>query len=254
MNIFQVPDSIINELLQSPDQPITTELDGHSVSLHLAIPNYLQQLQQFYGLTIFPDINTVVSRSGIDFATEHFGLVIHYDKAVELTLHDNEMSIIGNAKKLIELFEVVTIINASLNQSSRDHGHRNRFPHLKFHRDRNESQPTPYSLYTRNPFDPEQSQPRISSTLFIANLVAYLQCMKEREYEQIKVKGMHSHYDIFKQQDMSLALEKVIHEHRWDAPEGTGEISMLDNRCTLHASYMRDAVYQGYRIGVRYLK
>jgi hypothetical protein len=168
-------------------------------------------------------------------------------------MHDENLKILGDAKQLIELFSVVTLLNACVDKKFRDICHRNRFPHLSFHRDRNENQPTPYSLYTRNPYDPLQCKPRISSTLFVTNLVAYLQCMKERDYEQIKTKGLNAHYSIFKNQDMSCALNTVIFEHCWDEPEGGGEISMLDNRTTLHSSYMRDGFNQGYRIGVRYL-
>lgn len=254
MNILQIPDNLIESLLKDPAQKMVAELGRHKVFLHIAMPNYVQQLQQFYGTALLPDVKTVVDRSGIAFDTQHFGLVVRYEEPVVLTMHNEALELLGNAKALIRQFETVTIINASLNQDSRDYGHRNRFPHLKFHRDRNETQPTPYSLYTRNPFDPEQSKPRTSSTLFIANLVAYLQCMKQRDYDQIKEKGTQSHYDIFKDQDMSEVLGKVVYEHRWNEPEGVGEISMLDNRRSLHASFMRDEIYQGYRIGVRYLK
>ena len=124
---------------------------------------------------------------------------------------------------------------------------------MKFHRDRNEFQPTPYSLYTRDPFDEEQMQPRTSSTLFIANIVAYLQCIKEEEYDQIKSKGTNSHYNIFQNADIPDLINKTILEHRWDEPENIGEISMIDNRTMLHASFYRNPLKEGYRIGVRYL-
>lgn len=254
VNPLNLPNNTIGKLLDAPYQAVETRLDGVQACIHIAIPYYAQQLQTFYGESLFPSDDAVIHRSGIDFATRHFGLVIRFAEPVVLSLHNAELELLGDAKALIGQFETVTLLNASLDAGSRDYGHRNRFPHLKFHRDRNETQPTPYSLYTRNPFDPEQCKPRISSTLFIANLVAYLQCMKERDYEQIKEKGMQSHYDIFAQQDMQQVLGKVVHEHRWDEPEGIGEISMLDNRQTLHASYMRDAPHHGYRIGVRYLK
>lgn len=78
--------------------------------------------------------------------------------------------------------------------------------------------------------------------------------MKERDYQQIQTKGLQAHYDIFKQTAMNKVIGKVVLEHRWDEPVGIGEISMLDNRNSLHASYLRDKLKHGYRIGVRYLK
>ncbi|MFT4930057.1 MAG: hypothetical protein ACI8WB_006193, partial [Phenylobacterium sp.] len=239
MNILHIAEPIIESLLKDPYKVIPAMVGNSQAHIHINIPDYFNQLQQFYGNTILPDLPTVIHRSGIDFDTLHFGLVICFEEPVILTMHNQALELLGNSKALISQFEVVTIINASLDQESRDYGHRNRFPHLKFHRDRNELQPTPYSLYTRNPFDPEQRKPRISSTVFIANLVAYLQCMKQRDYQQIAEKGSQSHYNIFKEEDISQIIGKVILEHRWDATEGTGEISMLDNRRSLHASFMR---------------
>ncbi len=45
----------------------------------------------------------------------------------------------------------------------------------------------------------------------------------------------------------------VILEQPWDAPEGTGEIAVIDNRTVLHASYHKDGRTKGYAIGARYL-
>lgn len=49
-------------------------------------------------------------------------------------------------------------------------------------------------------------------------------------------------------------LGRIVLEHAWDRPEGTGEISLLYNRTVLHASYYRIKDTKGYPIGVRYLK
>lgn len=254
MNILSVPDPIIDRLLAQPGQSIQTQLCGLPATLTVAIPDYDQTLIQFYGSNILPNFDSAVHRSGIPCSSKHFGLIIRFEQPAVLNMHDEQMSLLGNSKTLIKHFEAVIIYNACVDEKSRDVGHRNRFPHLKFHRDRNESQPTPYSLYTRDPRDPLQCKPRISSTLFATNLVAYLQCMKERDYKQISTKGLNAHYDIFFEEDMSQAINKVVLEHRWDEPEGVGEISMLDNRTTLHSSYLREGLKHGYRIGVRYLK
>jgi len=41
-------------------------------------------------------------------------------------------------------------------------------------------------------------------------------------------------------------------EHGCDEPERVGEISLIDNRTVLHASYFKDGFHKGYRIGVSY--
>ena len=254
MNSVNISPAVIATLIKTPEQPISCQIANAEATLTIAISHYTEKLQNHYGENIFPDIEKACQRSGIDYQTKHFGLHIAFEQPTELDLHDAQLNLLGDLKSLIKHFEVVTIENAHLHHQFKDIGHRNRFPHLKFHRDRNETQPTPYSLYTRDPRCPEQHQPRISSTLFISNLVAYLQCMFERDYGQLKQQGPQSHYDIFYQTEMRDIINKVVLEHRWDKPAGTGEIAMLDNRTTLHASFLRDKIHHGYRIGVRYLK
>lgn len=254
MNILTFPNTILADLLQSPHKTFSCHIAGYEAKVSIAIDNYTDKLKTYYGNNIFPDTTKACQRSGIDYHTQHFGLQIDFTHPVVFNLHDEQLNLLGDLKALIARFEVITITNIELCDSLKDIGHRNRFPHLKFHRDRNKHQPTPYSLYTRNPSCPEQIEPRLSSTLFISNLVAYLQCMYERDYQQIAEKSPQSHYSIFAQTDMNEVFGKIVLEHRWNKPKGTGEIAMLDNRTTLHASYLRDKVHHGYRIGVRYLK
>lgn len=254
MKTLELKASDLEKLESNPDSPIELKIQDYSASAQIVIPNYLQHLKEFYNQPYISDINKTVRNSGIPFNFDkHFGLEINFTQATELQFHDADFAFLGDCKKLIQMYGVVILRNVRVDQASRDVGHRNRFPHLIFHRDRNEYQPTPYSLYTRDPTDPEQRLPRISSTLFTANIVAYLQCMRENDYEQISGKELNSHYDIFKHEDLSKAIGKVLVEHKWDEPEGTGEIAMLDNRTALHASYLRHHPKPGYRIGVRYL-
>lgn len=253
MNLLTLPPNVVNQLLQQPDKVISCQIGPYPAKVHVALPDYEQKLQAFYGKQIFPDLASVCNRSRISCHTKHFGLVIRFEQPAILHMHDSHMRLLGDSKELIAQFEVVKLHNVQVDEQSKDVGHRNRFPHLNFHRDRNKHQPTPYSLYTRDPLDPEQRMPRISSTLFATNLVGYLQCMRERNYEHIKEGGMQPHYNIFHHEDMSQVVDNIVVEHRWDEPEGTGEISMLDNRTTLHASYLRIKDKHGYRIGVRYL-
>ncbi len=253
MNTLRIAQPVLEQLWRHPQQALTTEIGGIGVSLHVAIPNFDQELKAFYGPNILPDFATAEERSGIACHSKHFGLVIRFERPAVLNMHDENLELLGDSKALIAQFETVILHNAQVDEGSRHIGHRNRFPHLNFHRDRNEHQPTPYSLYSRDPSDPEQCHPRVSSTLFTSNLVGYLQCMRERNYAHIKTKGAQPHYTIFQQENMSEVIGKVVLEHRWDEPFGVGEISMLDNRKSLHASYFRQPHTQGYRIGVRYL-
>ena len=220
----------------------------------MLIPNYLEKLKQFYGVGVLSNINQTVVNSGVPFPfIRHFGLQINFLSSIEIKMHDGQFELLGGSKQLIQQFGIVILKNACLEGAARELGHRNRFPHLNFHRDRNETLPTPYSLYTRDQRDEEQYFSRKSSTLIIANLVAYLQCMKEQNYEPIESKGIRSHYEIFHNENVEDAIGSVMVEQRWDEPDGVGEIAMLDNRTVLHSSYRRMTGVEGYRIGVRYL-
>ena len=45
----------------------------------------------------------------------------------------------------------------------------------------------------------------------------------------------------------------IVLEQAWDAPRGTGEIVVIDNRTVQHAAYYRTPAGPGYPIGARYL-
>jgi len=224
---------------------------GEHCTASIAIDNYADKLTRFYNLS--SSLERISEQSGIPFSQKKFGLIIHFDEPQNLNLHNGDMEFVAGIKELVKEYGVIILKNAYLAQNFRDMGHRNRFPNLRFHRDRNDAQPTPYSLYTRNPFDEEQKKPRISSTLFTANIVAYLQSFKQGDFEVISSKGLLPAYNLFEEEDMSMVIDQVVVEHRWDEPEGVGEISILDNRTTLHSSYLRSNMGAGYRIGVRYL-
>ena len=53
--------------------------------------------------------------------------------------------------------------------------------------------------------------------------------------------------------DLAESIGNVVLEQAWHAPPGTGEITILDNRSVLHASYYARPENRGYPIGVRYL-
>jgi hypothetical protein len=249
---FSIDPSVLIALKKTPTRQLATEMSGHSCSLNIIIPDHPQELNKFYEGTSFSDINSAQVKSCIDYDIHHFGLLVSFDKPTELTVHNSEMELIPIIKDLIKTYGALIVKNVFLSKKMRDIGHRNRFPHLKFHYDRTELQQTVYSLYTRNPFDEEQKMPRIASTLFTPNLVAYLQSLKEKNTSKIQKKGVASNYDLFANENMEEVISHIVAEHRWDEPEGVGELSIIDNRTVLHASYFRDGTHAGYRIGVRY--
>ena len=166
---FNLDQQRLKLLTQESPQTLETYIAGQHCTVKILIPNYLSQLQRFYRQHGFSNIETAKQLSGIDYQFQHFGLEIHFHQPNELCLHDENLNLDEGIKQLIELFGPVIIKNAYLTIETRDIGHRNRFPHLKFHYDRSPGQKTIYSVYTRNPFDTEQVKPRISSTLFIPN-------------------------------------------------------------------------------------
>ncbi|MEE8059842.1 MAG: hypothetical protein V3T17_18720 [Pseudomonadales bacterium] len=249
---FLLQPHTLSQLLSHPGEVFISTILGKQCSINIIIPSHLKHLEAFYHPGILSNIDIAQQESGIPYEHLHFGLKIHFNQPMELQLHDSEMDFAPIIKQLIKQFGVVIIKNAYLHSEVRNLGHRNKFPHLKFHYDRTELQSTVYSLYSRNPFDEEQKKPRIASTLFAPNLVAYLQSLKEKKVNRISDNGMRSNYDLFQDEDMSEVISNIIVEHRWDEPEGIGELSMIDNRTVLHASYHRDGFHPGYRIGVRY--
>jgi hypothetical protein len=237
------PDAI-SALRRQPDQCIATCWNQHPASISLGIPHYQANLSRHYQ----------VPASQFDrFA--HFGLVVLFDKHTELALHGADMQLPAEAHQLMAEFGPVLLKNAFLPGAIESVGHRNRFPHLNFHRDRNENQPTPYSLFYRNPFDETQKHPRTASTLFVSN---------QHARKELEVAGQGipettdlSHSFLFNEVHnaalISNYLGKLILEQPWNLAEGMGEICLQDNRQLLHASYYRNASQDGYRIGVRYL-
>lgn len=244
----------LGKLLKRPGNILEEELYGHSYSARIAIPDYKSILADFYHDIVNGDLDTLCA--GIEGACvfDHYGLIIEFDKPIELSLHDSEMAIDDGLRKIMAQVGPVIIRNAYMDSKSRDLGHRNRFPHLNFHVDRSANQETRYSMYARNPFDSEQKLPRTVSTLFIANIVGYLQGVRENLVDRQFDKSIRGTYTMSDDTDMDTLLGRIVLEQPWDAPKGRGEIAMQDNLTNLHASYYRDPVVKGYKIGVRYLK
>ena len=241
------------QLYANPHGVVIGAYAGKSYKLKIVIPDYAKRVADYYQDILTSSLQDLSQQAEIPFTFQHFGLLCEFVDAVELNLHDDDMNLDGNIKSVVDKIGPVLIKNAFLSSQQRSIGHRNRFPHLSFHVDRSPNQPTPYSMFTRDPFDEEQVEPRTASTLFVANLVAYLQLLKEKQCDAGSEKGTRTLYNIFSQTHMTDVLGNIVLEQAWNEPRGTGEICIQDNRTVQHASYYRDAARKGYRIGVRYV-
>ncbi|MDH5179319.1 MAG: hypothetical protein OEY07_06600 [Gammaproteobacteria bacterium] len=241
------------QLMQQPAMPVSAIIGEVHAQLSFVIPDYAQEIEQHYADLLPSGLQDCIRQCGIPFHFTRFGLEVRFDRPVELELHDDEMNLDKGVKALVDRYGPVVFKNAYLSSARRSMGHRNRFPHLSFHVDRSVNQPTPYSIFTRDPFDPVQMEPRTASTLLIANIVGYLQCVRERQCDPATERGTRTQYNLFQMTDMNSVFGKLVLNQTWDEPPGTGEIVVQDNRTMLHASYYRDAARSGYQIGVRYV-
>ncbi len=161
---------------------------------HIIIPSLRKKIIAHYKDILQENLDSFCRKVEVPFCFDHFGLVIAFSNPMELILHNEKMEIDEGLRTLIAAVGPVVIKNVYLDKTSRELGHRNRFPNLNFHVDRSVGQREIYSMYTCNPFDEEQQHPRPSSTLFIANIVGYLQAVKENRLNPSKDKGVgHTH-------------------------------------------------------------
>ena len=250
---FDISHDILSKLEINPGSEVTGNLLGHAYTAKIIIPNYSELIQKFYKPQLEHAIDYYNTNLKLPLLFKNFGICISFKEPVEIHLHSLEMELESSAKQLISKYGALILYNVHLDSEMRDMGHRNRFPQLNFHIDRNPHQDTRYSLYTRNPFDEEQKQPRTSMTIFIPYLVAYLQAMKEGKGSIADKDGLITRSELYSSIDIPELLNSVVLPHTWDQPEGVGEISMIDNANILHASYYPNEANKGYRIGVRYV-
>ena len=240
-------------LLNKPNQESCGVVNGVEYVAKIVIPNYKKNIEKHFREIIQGNLQQECASLDIPLNFEHFGLVVKFKDPIELTLYDEELNLPDGLSDIMAKVGPIILKNAYFESTAREYGHRNRFPHLQFHIDRSEKQVTRYSLYTRNPFDDEQKHPRTASTLFIANIAAYLQALKQKDIERNAKRSQITSQLLFENENMENILGSVVLEQAWNEPEGTGEIAMIDNATVLHASYYRDAAHSGYKIGVRYL-
>jgi len=242
----------LNQLLQRPGTPLEGKLDQSPYKATIVIANFKQRISSHFKTLLPNGLDAFCHQIGIPWQFQHFGILINFERPTELILHDDDRTLDDGLRFLMAQTGPVIIRNAYLSIKHRGYGHRNRFPHLNFHVDRSADQPDHYSMYTRDPTDPEQIQPRTVSTLLTAKIVGHLQAIKEGIVKSDDV-GIKYTYTVFTKEVMDNICGELIIDQPWDEPEGTGEIAMQDNLTCLHASYYRDDRIKGYRIGVRYL-
>jgi len=246
--------SWINRLLHSPLKQITGQYNGIEYTASILIPEYKSIVAEHYKEILKTDIDLYCTQAEIPHIYEHYGVNIEFSNAIQIDIQDNQQVLDNGLKQVLNKAGPIIIKNAYLSSAFRGVDQRNSFPHLNFHIDRNINMPTRFSVYTRDPFDEEQKHPRKSSTLFMASIVGYLQGVKEGIVDPHKTRGINQSFEIFRDtQEIKDLIGRIMIEHRWDQPESTGEISMLDNATELHSSYERTYKLKGYRIGVRYL-
>lgn len=228
-------------LQRDPRRPVEGRLNGAAYSARIAIPDYGARIEKHYGRQL--------GALAMDFPFRHFGLAIDFDRPVELAVHDDERRLDDGLRALLHRFGPVTFSNAHLPERVRASGQRNVFQTLSFHIDRGRTQEDSISLFWRDPFDPVQRRPRSSSTLVLANAAAYLQAVEEGHGEH----NFKLLYQLFEDAEIDPLIGEVMVELGWRAPEGVGEIALVDNRTVLHASYYAHPTLKGYPIAVRYL-
>ena len=240
--------------MQEPTKVLSYSDGEIQAEIKVLIPNYIDRLQQEYR-----DLGSIVGVSkklNIPFEYKHYGLEINLKNPLTWHFHTEDFVLDDYVRRLCDLFGVVIFINAVPETCHLDIGHKNRFPHLKFHYDRGPAQNRPYSLYTRDARDEEQMPPRASSTLFMNSAAGFLQAVRQGE-DDVNAEMIKSNYDLFVQEfedeKMNEILGHLVLEHKWNAPEGVSEVAIQDNRCNLHSSYYQNIFTKSYRIGVRYL-
>jgi hypothetical protein len=240
-------------LLRQPGKALRGGFHGAGYEARVAIANYDQLIARHYQ-AIAPDgLAAACSLADIHFDTPQFGLAITFEEQTEIAVHDCDMVLDESFRSLVAQFGGIFLRNATIAGAAREKFHRNIFPHLKFHVDRGPTSANQYSCFTRDPDDTAQRQPRLSSTVFVANIVAWLEMISKGRADANTERGVRASYELFQDSKAAKLFGKIILEQAWEAPAGTGEIAVIDNRTVLHATYDKQKKARGYPIGGRYL-
>ena len=202
-----------------------------------------------YGARLERHYKRRVEALGLAGSFKDFGVIVDFETPAEIELHDDERQLDEGVAALVARYGPVLFRNAFMSDQARAGCQRNVFKSLSFHLDRGATQSDHYSLFWRDPFDAETRQPRSSTTLVMSNPAAYLQALDEGAAPH----QFRQRYELFQQRVPDGLIGELLFELPWSAPEGHGEIAVLDNRTVLHASYYVHEHNRGYPIAVRYL-
>ena len=251
---FRIDPDLISQLQKHPDRKFFGTMDGSRFVVQVVIANYPQKIIARYKGELGGRTPAELGlQLGREFSFQHFGLILTFDHQTDIILNDDKKRLNTDLRSLVDAFGPVVLRNACLDTTAENLEQRNIFPHLRFHFDRSSLQESQISLFSRDPNDPEQRFPRKSSTLFVANIVAWLQNAREAATPEGKEPGMRASYDLFAEQNVRPLFGDVVFDQAWNEPEGTGELCIIDNRTVLHASFHGDLRGKGWRIGARYL-
>ena len=253
LNALSIPQDKLKALLDNPGRQVMGQIAGQTYCARIGIPDYRKKVAAHYEPLLGVSLDAICEQAAIPLEFDHFGLIVEFETPIELQMFDGDFVMDEGPRDLIAKFGGVIVRNVCLNADRVDNEHRAKFRHLNFHYDRGDHQERQYSLYTRDSRDPLHQPPRESSTLFIANIVAQLQAMKENGESKVTQPGVRPSYSIFEKEPVIDLIDDIILEHPWNEPQGIGEISMLNNRTALHASFYRTPSRVSYQIGVRYL-
>jgi hypothetical protein len=251
---FRVEEDLIASLRKNPERTLAGTMGGERFTANVGIANYAEHIIAHYPNEL--DGRTPAELSGLlgsAFDFVHFGLILNFESQTDLILNDAEKKLVPDMRSLVDTFGPIVLRNACLESAAQEPAQRNIFPHMRFHYDRSALQESQISLFSRDPNDPEQRFPRQSSTLFVANVVAWLQSEREGLSGSDNAPSLRASYDLFAEQNVRPLFGDVVFDQPWNAPEGTGELCIIDNRTVLHASFHGDLRGKGWRIGARYL-
>ncbi len=214
---------------------------------NICISDYSVRVREYYS-SAQPTLDRLCLNPDFGPVPTHFGVTIAFDRPVDLRLYDDDWTIDDRLRTIIRTHGVVKLVNATPIGSEAAVEQHNIFPSLQFHVDRAGKQPNQISMFVREKANPMHFEPRASQTLFVANAVAHLQALRENKEPTDRRNAV---YRIFDQAPIADLLDHIVLNHTWQAPPGSGEIVLFDNRDVLHASYYPNE--RGYPIGVRYL-
>ncbi len=247
-------EGMLKRLAHRPDAQLRGDYMGTGFTARIAVPHMPARIAQHYeGLLGGEALDDLAVQLGTAPPFDHFGLVCKFDTPGNLPVFCEDMRLAEEFRAVQDAFGPIVLRNASAELPGIAAPQTNIFAHLKFHFDRGETQPERYSVFLRDADCPIQYAPRDSGTVIVPNIVAYLQALKETGSKEDAARMLHASRKLFVNVDLAFLKGEIMFEQTWDAPAGTSEVTILDNRTVFHASCYPDAKTPGYPIGVRYL-